>query len=429
MGVSVAVEPGAIESGAIERVATAIADVLVETAVVAGDRCTWLSATVEMQSGRRVVLHRTANPSFYGGDAGIAWALSHAGRALERSDLGALAVAGARNAIHRIDRIVGPGLYDGAAGVAVVALDVGTSLDERDLVRDGLELLHRVIRTSPEEDDLVSGAAGILLATLAGSSITGETDLLEDATALGRLLEGRARRYPWGWGWPGVDGVALCGLAHGASGIGWALAELEAASGREPSVGEAVHHALRFERSWLDRSRSNWPDLRPGLGDLGQGSTYPTWWCHGGAGVGLARLRIHELGDPAPMLIAEAATAMQSSLAAGARLTTHMPIEHGLTTCHGLGGVLELLLEAHRVLGEPEHLASSRWLVARALSALGPDVERWPDGLGTVADPGLMTGLAGVMLTLLQVADPGSVPSVGLFPRTGRILLGHGAAL
>jgi lantibiotic modifying enzyme len=129
------------------------------------------------------------------------------------------------------------------------------------------------------------------------------------------------------------------------------------------------------------------------------------------------------------MLIAEAAAALQSSLSAGVRFTAGMPIEHGLTTCHGVGGVLELLLEAYRVLGEPEHLASARWLVARALTALGPDVERWPDGLGTVADPGLMTGLAGVMLTLLRVSDPGSVPSVGLFPRTGRMLLGPGAAL
>ena len=69
----------------------AIADALVETAIVDGSRCTWLSATVELPGGQREILHRTGNPVVYDGDAGIAWALAHAACALGRDDLGELA--------------------------------------------------------------------------------------------------------------------------------------------------------------------------------------------------------------------------------------------------------------------------------------------------------------------------------------------------
>ncbi len=85
--------------------------------------------------------------------------------------------------------------------------------------------------------------------------------------------------------------------------------------------------------------------------------------------------------------------------------------------CHGLGGTLELLLTAHSVLGEEEHLTAARWLLDRVVAILGDDVERWPDGLGGPGgDPSLMTGLAGTLILLLRAAGAAPMPSVGLFP-------------
>ena len=88
----------------------AIADALVETAIVDGSRCTWLSATVELPDGTARIVHRTGNPVVYDGDAGIAWALAHAARALGRDDLGELARAGAVGALRRADPSLGGGL-------------------------------------------------------------------------------------------------------------------------------------------------------------------------------------------------------------------------------------------------------------------------------------------------------------------------------
>jgi lantibiotic modifying enzyme len=83
--------------------------------------------------------------------------------------------------------------------------------------------------------------------------------------------------------------------------------------------------------------------------------------------------------------------------------------------CHGLGGTLELLLTAGEALGEEAHMATARWLLDRAVVALGTDVERWPSGVdGCDWAPSLMTGLAGTMLVLLRIAEPGRLPGIGL---------------
>ena len=59
---------------------------------------------------------------------------------------------------------------------------------------------------------------------------------------------------PHGWSWaePGRRYPHhLCGLAHGAGGIGWALLELSAATGDE-RFRAAASGAFAYERSWLD---------------------------------------------------------------------------------------------------------------------------------------------------------------------------------
>ena len=118
---------------------------------------------------------------------------------------------------------------------------------------------------------------------------------------------------------------------------------------------------------------------------------------------------------PHPSVLAEAASALQSSVAAASSDAGFGVVPFGLTICHGLGGTIELLLTAHDVMGGEEHLTTARWLLDRAVAQLGEDPERWPTGVeGGSCAPGLMTGLAGTMLLLLQMARPGRLPGVGL---------------
>ena len=136
---------------------------------------------------------------------------------------------------------------------------------------------------------------------------------------------------------------------------------------------------------------------------------------HGTVGAGLARLRLNELA-PEPALLAEAAAALQASVAAADRELSGGAPPFGLTVCHGLGGTLELLATAADTLGEGEHRATAQWLLDRAIAWLGADPEQWPSGVeGCSWAPGLMIGMAGTMLVLLRLARPGAAaPGVGL---------------
>ena len=107
----------------------------------------------------------------------------------------------------------------------------------------------------------------------------------------------RATVTPHGWSWasPGIrDPHHLCGLSHGAAGIGWALLELFAATGDERFRAGAAG-AFAYERSWLDARTGTWPDLRIGGQRRGPaapgGATATGTWCHGEAGIALTRLR------------------------------------------------------------------------------------------------------------------------------------------
>jgi lantibiotic modifying enzyme len=402
--------------------ADAIADLLAETVIVAGERCTWLHANVEESDGVRSIVHRTGDPSVYQGDAGIAWALAQVAVARDRAELRGLALAAAASALRRADAGAGRGLHDGTTGIAIATFQVATALGEPQLAEAALGLLDEATSRPLPSEDVIGGNAGAVMALLAAHEENGEEWLLERALSLGQVLVETAERRTWGWHWASAhaEEPGLLGLAHGAAGIAWALAEL-AAQVDDESLDTAVRNALRHERSWFDRRHNNWPDLRVGtLGSDGKPS-FPIWWCHGSVGGGLVRLRLHELGREEPILLAEAGAALQSSVADSAiSINDGRLLHYGLTTCHGLGGAIELLLVADAVLGESEHLTTARWLLDRAVTTLGDDVEGWPDGVGSRgASPGLMTGMAGTLVVLLRAAGLGQLPSVGLFPSGG----------
>lgn len=382
------------------------AGVLVDNAIAAGGRATWLGASVAVVDGAPVVVERTGDPSLYDGSAGVALAGWWAAGVLDDEDLAAAAVGAARHAVASRDRVPGVGLFDGLAGVGLAALDVGRGAGDGALVRDGTELLRVVAGATPPGPDVVSGGAGVVLALLAAARHTGSPEWLEAAAGHGERLVDAAVQFPWGWGWPVGDGgrPPLCGLAHGAAGVAWALGELGAATG-DGRFSAAVEGARRYERSWFAPATNDWPDLRGDETAPRASPPRPALWCHGSVGIGLTRLALYR-HDRQPWLAAEAAAALQSSTAHASSALAGT-LDAGLTVCHGLGGTVLLLLAAREALGEPEHLQAARWITDRALDRMGDDPSDWPCGVrGGGFSPGLMTGLAGAMYVLLRAADP-----------------------
>lgn len=387
-------------------------------ALWSGDRCTWIGGTMDVVGNQWAGVERTLGVDLYGGTSGVALFCARlyeqTGEELFRVTAeGALRQSWARR--ESVPPSIQASFYSGRAGVAYALLVAGEALDRESLVERGLELM-RDLRSSGEsieQWDLLSGVAGSIPFLLGLHRRDPAGGWLDLALRYGEAIVQAAHRSDGGASWeaPGQpDQRHLLGFAHGASGIGWALLELHAATS-ERRFREVGEEAFAYERRWFNVEEGNWPDFRetPIEGATGQPS-YMSAWCHGAPGIGLARLRAFRLlGDP--ILRTEAVAAVASA----GRMTEQMldsPYAN-YSLCHGLGSFGELLLEAQEVLGD----ADSRQLAERIGRAGIETFERerlpWPGGVnGGGETPNLMLGSAGIGYYLLRLADAEAVPSV-----------------
>lgn len=426
--------------GRCREVGLAIARRLVDEAVWHEDRCTWTGDDIDQGPGlppEGQLVHRPVGPDLYGGTSGIAWFLAHAWRATGDDGLRSAALGAVRHSLTRTgDSPAGTGLYTGAPGVAVVAGVVTRLLgDDQPAIRAQADALAATAAASclagdppvadqPGGADLIQGDAGRVVGFLVLSRRPGAGGSLGAAAlAAGERLLAAADRDGAGWSWPAPepDWPALCGLGHGGSGPAVALDMLAARTG-DARFAEGARQSERYERSWFNRDRGNWPDLR------GAPADYPSFWCHGAGGIGLARLEAwRRTGDPT--LLAEAAAAVDTATAstlralgrsgspdAGARF------ESNLSLCHGVGSVAELHALAAEVTGDVAHLGLGRRLALWAAGLAGDDEVPVAEAAGEIAcgipgggeAPGLLVGLAGVGACFLRLADPTALPSPGL---------------
>jgi type 2 lantibiotic biosynthesis protein LanM len=242
-----------------------------------------------------------------------------------------------------------------------------------------------------EELDLFRGMAGAVVPLLRLAERSGDHAWLDLAGEIGDRLADRARRTGRFARWPNPqypDGIG--GAAHGATGIGWALARLSVLQPRHAELAEA---AFAFEESLYDPARNGWDDLR----DPGHVAGA---WCHGGGGIAIvaADLMPADPGRWRDVLRRGAASAW----------------EHGLgwnhTLCHGDLGLWEVMRNAFDAgVGPPDLTADD--VVARVLGGLG---EHGPvSGLARDAlTPGLLPGLGGMAYQLLRLHPESDLPSV-----------------
>jgi lantibiotic modifying enzyme len=194
----------------------------------------------------------------------------------------------------------------------------------------------------------------------------------------------------------------LTGLAHGNAGIALNLLRLTAASGDE-RFRQAARDAMAYERSLFSPSHNNWPDLRAGAAGSDGQPSYMVAWCHGAAGIGLARLAsLNLVSDRA--LFSEIESALYTTLAQG------FGRNHCL--CHGDMGNLDTLVAATQLLPQGQRYERHvQQIAAMLLDSI--EKQGWVTGIPQgVETPGLMVGIAGIGYALLRVAAPERVPSV-----------------
>lgn len=412
----------------VER-AAAIGRRLAAQAEWSGGRCTWTVWRGDRQE-RGTSVPATAGDGVYQGAGGIALFLAELFARTGDSAIRPALEGALRHVRAEVGALPPPSFsfHAGRTGAAWVMAAAARALGRDGYLADAEALLRAVPGTEDEDRgarDVIGGGAGAIPVLLALSSVLPRELTADVAVKLGDGLIGAARREPGGWSWGASPWMVrnLAGLAHGASGHAHALLELWRFTG-DGRYLYAAEQATAYEASVFDAAAGNWPDFRfnelgvflqdgreDELGALlreGRGPTFRPGnmvaWCHGAAGVGLARIHAWSVLRRAPLL-ADARAAVRATAASLDGL-------YSWCLCHGVAGNCETLLQASRLLGDreagalAERRADAGW--ERHEAAGRP----WPGGIpGMLADPSLLIGDAGIGYFFLRLADP-SLPSV-----------------
>lgn len=277
-------------------------------------------------------------------------------------------------------------------------------------------------------DDLLNGISGTALALTMIHEKTGEDWILAKIEPMVELLIRRAWMGKKGLYWDRNEKEikGLCGITHGAAGMGHAFTELGYYF-KNPAFFELTHQAFAYETDLFSEEEGAWPDMRKGIfneKDLEEHVSmleqdnlafftepkYMDAWCHGSPGIGLTRIRAYEILKD-PEYLAHYRHAAKRSLKAAENKG------RSFTLCHGMFGDLEMLLEGYRVLGEERFLDDA--LVDRAIS-FWKSGKPFVSGFMALNPPqegkGMFMGNAGIGYSLLRWSDPNATETV-LAPR------------
>jgi type 2 lantibiotic biosynthesis protein LanM len=400
--------PVKAERGQFLAAARAVGDRLENLAVRGEGDVSWIGLALLQERFWSLV---PLGPDFYDGLPGLAFFFGYLGKiAVEKryTQLSQGAVTTLRNSLRRYPQgVTSIGAFAGWGGLIYTWTHLGDLWRDVDLLTEAEGFAGRLLDLIDKDEglDIIDGAAGCLLALLGLESRLGSKSALAAATRLGDRLLATAQVVDGGLGWTTrVPATApLAGMSHGAAGIAWALCSLGARTGDQRYL-ETARAAIAYERNLYSVENKNWPDLRNFPSESGgdRRFEYMTAWCHGAAGIGLARLGcLRYLNDP--LAQEEIETALYKTRADG------FGFNHSL--CHGDLGNVELLAKAGEVLADPYWQSEAERVASNVLSSIQRHGWLCANPVG-IESPGLMTGLAGVGYGLLRLADPDRVPCI-----------------
>ena len=297
------------------------------------------------------------------------------------------------------------GAFSGLGGIIyplahlAVLWEAGSLIDEaKALAADVPALIE-----SDNALDVIGGSAGAIAALDVLNRISASDQLLKAAVLCGErlLLQQEPQGMGRAWKTKVDSNQPLTGFSHGAAGIAWALLKLAAWSG-EARFRESAESAIAYERGTFVADEANWPDYRTWPGEDQPTRRFMVAWCHGAAGIGLARTDSLQYMDNR-----ETHEEIRSAL--GKTVESHFGRNHCL--CHGDLGNLDLLLYAAQRVDDSWWSEAGKRLASETLATIAE--QGCLGGMQTsLASPGLMTGLAGIGYGLLRLACPERVPSV-----------------
>jgi hypothetical protein len=402
-----------------------------------------LCSAAENQSGglcwkrRFEWIERTEHsPDLYAGAAGIGLFLAELARATGEERYADAARGAAR-------WVAGPawgrgraqhGFHSGEAGVAFFFLRLAELLDAPGYVAAADMRLRRLRGAASLTIDLMYGTAGTILGLLAMHSVTGESQFLAEARALGDQLIGKAlpSKASDGCYWeiassvPGGPVIPHLGLLHGVAGVGLALGYLGCVTGEEHYLDTArdaadllIAQAVSLPTISVEGGDKEELLIWPGhLDDTAKGLQAH---CHGAGGIGQFFLWLDAIVPN--QRYRKAAESAACAVAAQRATETRAGI------CHGISGTGHFMLDCYQRFG------GSQWLLFAC--ECGGHLQRFrlPERPGVYAmhgkgaiSPDLMLGYAGAGSFLLRFANSASASDLIFGPLNNAIPTANGDA-
>lgn len=364
------------------------------------DDCCWISTVFNGSEDNDWSIGPTG-VDLYNGNAGIAIFFAYLSKLTNR-DVFKKASYTALNSIretlkNNLSDFENLGAFDGWTGGLYSMYIVADCWNDRELageVHNGIDLINNKLE-SIEENDVISGLAGILGILLSIYQTKGYTNALRGAEIcankiVNNVIANKNSNY---WQSP-HDKIAYTGFAHGSSGIIAMLARLYAIN-KNPQLLDVIRKGLAFERNHYDSSENNWK--RSSTEDTIQYS-----WCHGAPGILLNRLILKNIGYQDHLIDGEIEIAINTVLKKG------VVSNHSL--CHGNFGQIEILKMACQ-LTKNAQLAPQ---IKNMLDYVLHDIRiKGLENLNIKKETqGLMNGLAGYGYGLLSQSTAIKLPSM-----------------
>ncbi len=325
------------------------------------------------------------------------------------------------------------GFFEGRLGIGVAYINCMHSIGEStdDLVNELLADIESEQFTSPANHDLMNGIGG-RINCLSQLYFVSKSDhilklVLDDCKFLLSEAMTVHRGITWPLGFPLVSAPML-GLAHGVSGTIYALAKASRILDEETksALEEVQLAAARYERMFFSKNELNWPDFRvpwaiesslkvslKGKGMVVNGRTqaflkkYSKWrasardqfmfgWCHGGPGIGHARLQMRKSGIVSDDIDNDIEAVYQKSNLLQKKGFPDM----GFCLCHGILSIASFLIEHYSHFTRPDSLELAEQSVLAAFDRIETTSVDSKDKFS------LMLGLGGYVCVACQLTHP-----------------------
>ncbi|MEM9549004.1 MAG: type 2 lanthipeptide synthetase LanM family protein [Bacteroidota bacterium] len=253
------------------------------------------------------------------------------------------------------------------------------------------------------ENDLLEGCSGALISLIELYKIEPVRKLKDKIQFIGeKLLRERSIDKKTGlhiWK-SSFNNNPLTGLAHGASGIAYAILKLYELTS-ESKYLEAFYEAVNFEDFYFSDKENNWCDLR------NRNAAFHNTWCYGATGIGMVRLYAYQaLNDPRFLKDVKNVIALIRSES----------VNDLDTYCCGNFGKIDFLLEAFTILKDNEILSLANHMIEKLVlkkENVGNYITHEATKIRS-ENPSFFRGLSGIGYVLLRSQNPSCFPSVGL---------------